>query len=128
MAKDKTRPVRPAQLAEDRDAFDALQAMEGYAPANQAYTVANIQTLHDRIDEAQRAATQAQVEADAKRAALLAAEWEFHDAMLGVKDQVTAQFGPNSDEVAALGMKKKSEYKSPKRRKPGGGNGGQQSK
>lgn len=31
----------------------------------------------------------------------------------------------NSDELAALGMKKKSEYKSPKRRKPGDGGGGQ---
>jgi hypothetical protein len=128
MAKDKTRPVRPAQLAEDRDAFDALQAIENYAPANQAYTVASIQTLHDRIDEAQREATQAEAEAAARRAALKAAQWDFHDAMLGVKDQVTALFGPNSDELAALGMKKKSEYKSPKRRKPGGGNGGQQSK
>jgi hypothetical protein len=28
-----------------------------------------------------------------------------------------AQFGPDSDEVAALGLKKKSEYKSPTRRK-----------
>ncbi|MDT5263372.1 MAG: hypothetical protein QOC61_2376, partial [Acidobacteriota bacterium] len=38
------------------------------------------------------------------------------------KIQVTAQFGDNSDEVAAVGLKKKSEYKKPTRRsKPGGG-------
>ena len=44
-------------------------------------------------------------------------EWEFHNAMLGAKMQVTAQFGDDSDEVQAIGLKKKSEYKAPTRRK-----------
>jgi len=43
------------------------------------------------------------------RATILA----FHDTILGVKDQVIAQYGPNSDEVASLGLKKKSERKAP---------------
>jgi hypothetical protein len=42
-----------------------------------------------------------------------AAEWAFHNAMLGVKDQVIAQFGKDSNEVQALGLKKKSERKAP---------------
>ena len=121
MAKNQTRRILSAQLAADREAFDALQGMENYAPANPAYTTEKIKALHDRVDEAQREATQAQAEADAKRAAVTAAEWEFHNAMLGTKVQVDAQFGSNSDQVASLGMKKKSEYKSPSRRKPGGG-------
>src|SRR5881227_3397380 len=121
MAKNQTRRILSAQLAADREAFDALQGMENYAPANPAYTTEKIKALHDRMDEAQREATQAQAEADAKRAAVTAAEWEFHNAMLGTKVQVDAQFGSNSDQVASLGMKKKSEYKSPSRRKPGGG-------
>ena len=121
MAKNQTRRILSAQLAADREAFDALQGIENYAPANQAYTTEKIKALHDRVDEAQREATQAQAEADAKRAAVTAAEWEFHNAMLGTKVQVDAQFGSNSDQVASLGMKKKSEYKSPTRRKPGGG-------
>jgi len=121
MAKNQTRRILSAQLAADREAFDALQGIDGYAPANPAYTTETIKALHDRMDEAQREATQAQAEADAKRAAVTAAEWEFHNAMLGTKVQVDAQFGSNSDQVASLGMKKKSEYKSPSRRKPGGG-------
>ena len=36
--------------------------------------------------------------------------------MLGVKDQVTAQFGRDSNEVQALGLKKVSERKAPRRR------------
>jgi len=48
-----------------------------------------------------------------------AGEWDFHNAMLGAKTRVTAQFGDDSDEHAALGLKKKSEYKSPARRRQG---------
>ena len=121
MAKNQTRRVLSAQLAADREAFDALQGIDNYAPANPAYTTQAIKALRDRLDEAQREATQAQAEADAKRAAETAAEWDFHNAMLGAKVQVNAQFGSNSDQVASLGIKKKSEYKSPTRRKPGGG-------
>lgn len=117
MAKNETRPLRPALLAADREAFDALQGIENYTPANPAYTTEKIKALRDRVDEAQREATQAQAEADAKCDAATAAAWEFHNVMLGVKVQVHAQFGPNSDQVASLGVKKKSEYKRPARRK-----------
>jgi hypothetical protein len=48
-----------------------------------------------------------------------AAEWEFHNTMLAVKEQVIAQFGKNSDQVQALGLKKKSEYKAPTRKAKG---------
>ena len=44
-----------------------------------------------------------------------AREWEFHNLMPGAKDQVTAQFGRDSNEVQALGLKKSSERKAPKR-------------
>jgi hypothetical protein len=50
------------------------------------------------------------------RDATTAAEWDFHNTMLAVKEQVIAQFGKNSDQVQALGLKKKSEYKAPARR------------
>jgi hypothetical protein len=121
MAKDETRRITSAVLNADREAFDALQGITNYAPANQAYTTQAIKTLHDRIEVLQREATQAAAVAAAKEDALIAGEWAFHNAVLGSKIQVTAQFGDNSDEVAAVGLKKKSDYKKPTRRKPGGG-------
>lgn len=117
MAKDQTRRIASGVLGDDRAGFDALQGIAGYTPANPAFTVEKIKALRDRMDDLLREATQAEVAADAKRAAANAAEWEFHNAMLGAKVQVTAQFGDDSDEVAALGLKKKSDYKSPTRRK-----------
>lgn len=104
-------------LGADREAFDALQGIAGYAPANQAYKTEAVKAARDRMDDLLREATQAEAAAVAKRDAATAGEWEFHNAMLGAKVQVEAQFGPNSDEFAALGMKKKSDYKSPSRRR-----------
>ena len=117
MAKNETRRIPSALLSADREAFDALQGIDNYTPANAAYTTASIKALHDRMDDLQREATQAQADADAKRDAAIAGEWAFHNAMLGAKVQVNAQFGDSSNEVASLGVKKKSEYRSPARHK-----------
>ncbi len=39
----------------------------------------------------------------------MAAEWAFHNAVLGVKDQVKAQYGKDSDELQSVGLTKESE-------------------
>ena len=117
MAKNQTRRLTFAVLSADREAFAALQAIADYAPANEAYKIENIKAARDRMDDSQREAIQAEVAAAAKRDTANASEWEFHNAILGAKLQVAAQFGSDSDEIAALGLKKKSEYKRPTRRK-----------
>ncbi len=55
---------------------------------------------------------------EAARDTANAAEWAFHNAMLGAKDQIIAQYGDDSNEVQSLGLKKKSEYKASSGRKP----------
>ena len=52
----------------------------------------------------------------AARDKLAATEQRFHKQILDVKTQVRAQYGEDSNELAALGLKKKSEKKSPTRR------------
>jgi hypothetical protein len=47
--------------------------------------------------------------------AAVAKEWAFHNLVLGAHKQVVAQFGDDSDEVQAIGLEKKSEYKAPGR-------------
>jgi hypothetical protein len=42
-----------------------------------------------------------------------AAEWVLHNAILGAKSQVEAQYGKDSNKYQSLGLKKKSEYKKP---------------
>lgn len=117
MAKDETRRIPPAILRADWEALAALQAMAGYAPANEAYGVEAVAALRDRMKELQGAETRAYAAAAAARDQATASEWKFHNAMLNVKTQVAAQFGPDSNELASLGLKKKSEYRKPTPRK-----------
>ena len=115
MAKNENRPLPPSQLQADEDAFAALQAIEGYTPNNPAYTLAAVTTAHTTLIEKQGAAVQAEAAADAARDEAVAEAWRFHNTILAVKDQVRAQFGKDSSEVQALGLKRKSEYKPPQR-------------
>ncbi|HEX8773037.1 MAG TPA: hypothetical protein VF735_05485 [Pyrinomonadaceae bacterium] len=122
MAKDENKRIRPALLQTDEDAFAALQTIEGYAPANSNYTLAAATTAHAELAAAQARAVQAEAAAAEARDTAVAKEWAFHNMMLGVKDQVVAQFGKDSSQVQALGLKRKSEYRSPGR---GGKNKGE---
>lgn len=105
--------LRPAQIQADRDAFAALQAVAGYAPANPAYALTAMMTAQASLNAAQQAEAQANAAAAAARDNAVAQEWAFHNLMLGAKDQIRAQFGKDSNEVQAVGLKKKSEYRRP---------------
>ena len=116
MAKDQTVRIRPTLLQVDIEALTALQAIVTYAPANAAYAKVAVDAKLTAMRAAQTAEVNAQNALLTARDAAAAAEWDFHNAILGVKEQVIAQYGKNSNEVQALGLKKKSEYKAPTRK------------
>ena len=116
MAKNQTARVRPDVLKADEAAHTALQAIPDYAPANAAFSKTAVTGSFQGYQAAQQAEINAQNTLDAARDAAAKAEWDFHNAMLTVKAQVIAQYGDNSDEAQALGLKKKSERKSPTRK------------
>jgi hypothetical protein len=93
-----------------------LQAITAYAPVNPAYSMTAVTAASTALAAAQQAETQAAAAAAAARDNAAAREWEFHNLMLGVKDQVIAQFGKDSNEVQSIGLKKTSEYSRPKSR------------
>ena len=45
------------------------------------------------------------------------AEWEFHNAVLAMKEVVKGQFGSDSNEAQSVGLKKKSDRKRPVRQR-----------
>jgi hypothetical protein len=114
MANPKTKRLNPNILSDDVEAFYALKGIAGYTPSNPAYTIANGSNAKTLMDGQQTTEAQAKATFDGARDNAVAAEWAFHDFMLGAKDQVKAQFGANSNELQGLGLKKKSEYKKPK--------------
>jgi len=116
MGTNRPTPLTPSRLQADQAALIALKQMANYAPANAAFTIQAVQSLADAIAPAHAAEKVAADVLDAKRDAAAAVEQAFHEAMQGVKDQVIAQYGKNSDEVASLGLKKRVEYKRPVRK------------
>jgi hypothetical protein len=115
MAKDETRRLKPSVLSFDRDSVTALQTINGYAPANSGFTLTALNGLKADLDAAQAAETHALALAATARDEANAKEWAFHNAVIGMRDQVIAQYGRDSNEAQAVGRKKASERKRPGR-------------
>ncbi|HEX8494085.1 MAG TPA: hypothetical protein VF658_14660 [Pyrinomonadaceae bacterium] len=113
MAKNETRQLRPAVLAEDREVYTALKAITNYAPANPDFSHAALDDSFAVMEAAQAEEIRAKAVWEAARDNKVAAEWAFHNKTLGAKDQTKAQFGPNSNQLQSLKLKKKIEYNSP---------------
>ncbi|HEY0384476.1 MAG TPA: hypothetical protein VGC64_00625 [Pyrinomonadaceae bacterium] len=113
MAKNETKRIKPSILADDIEVYAALKDIPDYAPANPAYTLAAMDAVHQRLIAAREASTQADARAEAARDDLVAAQWDMHNMTLGAKDQVQAQFGPNSNEIQSMKRKKKTERRNP---------------
>jgi hypothetical protein len=116
MARNQSKRVPPVKLEADESGFAALQAISNYTPINPAYSLDAVRATHVELENLRRAEAQAAAAMAAARDGAVAKEWEFHNQMLGVKEQIIAQFGKDSNEVQALGLKRKSEYKPPTRR------------
>jgi hypothetical protein len=106
-----TKRLRPAQISEDEDVLAALKAIPNYAPANPAYALAAVERAYEELKAAQAAEVQAEAAYLGARDTAVGKEFALHELIQGVKDQVTAQFGRNSNEVQSIGRKKSSEYK-----------------
>ena len=115
MSSTNSGRVPPQVLADDIQAFHALATIEGYAPHDPELKLDAVTATFDELAADQAALVRAQVAMDAARDKLAHTEQRAHAKMLKVKDSVCSQYGDDSNEYAALGMKKKSE------RKKGGG-------
>lgn len=116
MAKNETRRLNPAQIQTNKKDLAALKNISNYAPANSAYKVEAITAVDSELDASGTLESQTIAAAAAARDDRVAVEWKHHNLMLGARDQIVAQFGRDSNEAQAVGLKKKSEYKSPGRK------------
>ena len=115
MARISNSRMQAHIIQADSDALVALKTITGYQPATPAYSLPELISKYDAMRVAQETLLNTQNTVAAARDALVSAQWTFHDVVLGAKDQIIAQYGPDSDHVAALGLKKKSERRTPKR-------------
>ena len=115
-----TKPMNPAMQQDDNDAVTAILAMTDYTSMKPEFDKTIVyQKAADGTETGVRTALAA-AEADHvlkqnalndARDKMVALQWQQHEWVLGARDQVAAKFGKNSDQYAATGLKKKSEYK-----------------
>ena len=117
MAKDQFVRVRPDVLAADLEAYIALQGIANYKPSNPAYSLEQVTADYEALTASRKTTKLAEGALDTARDEEMADEWDIHNRMLGVKEQIIAQFGSDSNEAQLLGLKKKSEYARPSRKK-----------
>jgi hypothetical protein len=117
MSNSPRQPVRAEILRADEAAFNNIEALTDYQPNNAHFTREQLAAIKAELDRAEVERVQAKGAYQAAVDNYRAATWAFHTAMLGAKNQVRGQYGDDSNEVQALGLKKKSERKAPGRKR-----------
>lgn len=112
---DTNRRLRPGVLNQDIDSMHGLDAIDDYMTLRPDATAAAIQTAYDEMLAAQRDETKVLAQAKAASDKARLAEWQFHNRVLAMKECVRGLYGSDSNEAQAIGYKKKSERKRPRR-------------
>lgn len=104
---------------QDVNSFNGLKAIPNYETSRSEATSERLQQAYETMLAQQRAETEKFAVYRAAVDAARLAEWEFHNAVLAMKEVVRGQFGSDSNEAQAIGLKKKSDRKRPTRQKAG---------
>ncbi|MGF1938451.1 MAG: hypothetical protein RM347_029540 [Nostoc sp. ChiQUE02] len=115
--QDTTRRLRLQTISQDVTSFHGLQTVSTYDTTRSNASVTNIQQAYQAMLAQQQAETEKLALYRAAVDAARLAEWEFHNAVLAMKEVVRGQYGSDSDQAQAVGLKKKSNRKRPSRKK-----------
>jgi hypothetical protein len=114
--QDTTRRLRFQVISQDVTSFHGLQTVSTYDTNRSNASVANIQQAYQAMLAQQQAETEKLALYRAAVDAARLAEWEFHNSVLAMKEVVRGQYGSDSDQAQAIGLKKKSNRKRPSRK------------
>ncbi|MFN6537251.1 MAG: hypothetical protein RM021_012890 [Nostoc sp. EkiNYC01] len=114
---DTTRRLRPKLLTQDVTSLHGLQTIRTYDTTRADASVTNLQQAYQAMLAQQQAETEKLTLYRAAADAARLAEWEFHNAVLAMKESVRGQYGSDSEQAQAVGFKKKSDRKRPTRKK-----------
>lgn len=114
---DTNRRLRPQTISQDVDSFNGLKTVTSYSTQRSDATPETLQQAYQNMLTQQQAETEKLALYRAASDAARLAEWEFHNAVLAMKEVVKGQFGSDSNEAQSVGLKKKSDRKRPTRSK-----------
>jgi hypothetical protein len=115
--QDITRRLRPQNISQDITSFHGLQTISTYDTTRTDASATNLQQAYQAMLVQQQAETEKLALYRAAADAARLAEWEFHNAVLAMKEVLRGQYGSDSDQAQAIGLKKKSDRKRPSRKK-----------
>jgi len=115
MTLSRTRRLSPNQINEDIDCLNGLRTVEGYATARPEATLEAIEAAYTTMLDRQREATESEARYRAAIDDAREAEYDFHDAIIAMKEVVRGIFGTDSNAAQAVGLRKRSEYRRPAR-------------
>jgi hypothetical protein len=117
MSNLKRRRIKQAVLESDKESLLGVSSIAAYKPTNTLFATDKISALMTDMVAKQNASFTAKGTYENLADAAQDAEQAFHEAILGMRKQVVAQFGDDSPEVRLIGMKRRSDYKKPTRKK-----------
>ena len=112
---DTSRRLRPVYLDQDIETLRGLRTVPKYPSSRPETTPQGLQVAYDAMIAAQDEESETMVRAKAAADKARLAEWEFHNNVLATKELVRGVFGADSDEAQAIGYKRKSERRRPRR-------------
>ena len=112
-----SRRLAAQSLSQDVDSLNGFNTIQGYSTQRQEATPLALQQTYQAMLASQQAETEKLALYRAAADAARLAEWEFHNAVLAMKEVVRGQFGADSNEAQSVGLKKKSDRKRPTRQK-----------
>lgn len=117
VASSSNRRLSPQLINQDIDSLNGLKAISSYTTARSQATPEALQQAYQTMLAQQQSETEKLALYRAAADAARVAEWEFHNAILALKEVVRGQYGSDSNEAQAIGLKKKSDRKRPARLK-----------
>ena len=112
-----SRRLAAQSLGQDVDSLNGFNTIHSYSTQRQEATPLALQQTYQAMLASQQAETEKLALYRAAADAARLAEWEFHNAVLAMKEVVRGQFGADSNEAQSVGLKKKSDRKRPTRQK-----------
>lgn len=103
-------------IDQDVDSLNGLNTIDSYSTVRPEATLANLQQAYQTMLTQQQQETEKLALYRAASDAARLAEWEFHNAVLAMKEAVRGQYGSDSNQAQAVGLKKKSDRKRPTRK------------
>ena len=101
--------VSAEQTQANVEAYLALKNIANYVPINAENSIEAATACYEELLAAEEALIHADNAAAAARDTLRHARWKLQNVMVGAKGEVKVRYGLDSNEVAAIGLKKKSE-------------------